>query len=93
MAKKKKAKKTVKARKPRGSFYVWVTGRGDYFEGRDRLEAALGDTDGSGMSLIDGGWDCSWGDLTEAQAKRLAARARRFKIVKKATIKNTKDYE
>ncbi len=78
--------KKTKTRRRIHKYCVWVEGKGrDYFGGLDRLEKALGKTGGSVWGP--GGWDCAWYNLSKKKAQRLASRARRFKCVKSANVR------
>lgn len=71
-------------------FILLVAGDGrkmNYFDGRDKLRKSLGPCDGSGSAFFGSyNWDAQWDGLTEKKAKKLQAKARRFKFVSEAII-------
>lgn len=74
----KKAKKKV--------WNVWIDGnpKYDYFISRDKINATCGGSSGSGSGF--GGWDTSYHNKTESEAKEIAKKAKSLRCVMRVRI-------
>ena len=85
MAKKTKKKTASK------NWNVWIDGqpKHDYPKGRDKIEAACGESSGSGSGF--GGWDTSYHNITKAQAMSVAKKATPLRCVKRVRVYEDSD--
>ncbi len=65
---------------------VWIDGnpKSGYSSGRDKIEAACGESGGSGSGF--GGWDTSYHKKTESEAMEIAKNAKPLRCVKRVRV-------